>query len=416
MTIAQLRQSVQHLYYGWYLAAASAMIILVAAGVFYYGFGLLVDPLRSEFGWSALAVGAAFSLRSEVSAFSAPLVGVFIDRFGPRVVMTAGIIGVAVGFVALSQVQDLVAFYAAIIFIAAATNLCNTQPASVLVARWFLHNRSRALTLLAMGGGLSGLTVPLFAWAVGTHGWRVAIVLAAAATVVICLPLAALLKEAPKPDGPTAQAARPNAAAKGGTPSGDISLRASLKMRTFWFIAGAYSAAGFGAGAIFSLMVPGVIKSGVTPEQATAAAAAIPVLSLSGRLCIGLLGDTFDKRYLLAGSFGLQAVALALLAVPSNGALLWPFVLLFSAGYGGPIPLRTGIQAEHFGVAALGTIQGMVLFIISIGTLAGPMVVGQLADMTGEYYGGFLAAAVMVGLGAVLVLLVPKARRTPQEI
>ena len=59
MTIAQLRQSVQHLYYGWYLAAASAMIILVAAGVFYYGFGLLVDPLRAEFGWSALAVGAA---------------------------------------------------------------------------------------------------------------------------------------------------------------------------------------------------------------------------------------------------------------------------------------------------------------------------------------------------------------------
>ena len=33
MTIAQLRQSVQHLYYGWYIAAASAVIILVAAGV-----------------------------------------------------------------------------------------------------------------------------------------------------------------------------------------------------------------------------------------------------------------------------------------------------------------------------------------------------------------------------------------------
>ena len=160
-----------------------------------------------------------------------------------------------------------------------------------------------------------------------------------------------------------------------------------------------------------ALMVPGVIKSGVTPEQATAAATAIPVLSLSGRLCIGLLGDTFDKRYLLAASFGMQAVGLALLAVPSNGALLWPFVLLFSAGYGGPIPLRTGIQAEHFGGAALGTIQGMVLFIISIGTLLGPIVVGWLVDQTGEYYSGFLLAAAMVGLAAVLVLLVPRARR-----
>ena len=413
VTLAQIRNSVHHLYYGWWIAGASAVIILVAAGVFYYGFGLLVDPLRQEFGWSTLAVAAAFSVRSEVSAVGAPLVGVLVDRFGPRAVIMAGVVAVALGFLALSMVGDLVTFYAAIIFIAIGTNFSSSQPATVLVARWFRHNRSRALTVLAMGGGLSGLTVPAFAWAITNHGWRTAILLAGAATLVICLPLAALLREAPSPGVPLSA---PNPAAPAPRPAGgltgDVSLRRGLRTRAFWCIAGAYSGAGFGAGAVFSLLVPGLVRSGVADEAAALAAAAIPVLSLSGRLCIGLLGDARDKRMLLAVSFGLQAVALALLAIPSGGLLLPGFVVLFSVGYGGPIPLRTGIQAEYFGVAALGSIQGMLLFVTSIGTLLGPVTVGLLVDLTGEYYLGFLIAAIVVGVGALLPLAIPSARDT----
>ncbi len=416
MTFAHMRQSVRHLYYGWWIAGASAAIILVAAGVFYYGFGLLVDPLRQEFGWSTVAVAAAFSVRSEVSAFGAPLVGVLVDRFGPRAVITAGIIAVALGFLALSMVGDLVSFYAAIVFIAIGTNFCNTQPASVLVARWFQHHRSRALTVLAMGGGLSGLTVPAFAWAIANHGWRMAIVLAGVATLVICLPLTALLREAPRP-ADTGQA--PAAVWSPRTATGrtrDVSLRRSLRTRTFWCIAGAYSAAGFGAGAVFSLLVPGLVKSGVSEDAAALAAAAIPVLSLAGRLSIGLLGDARDKRVLLAVSFGLQAVALALLAAPSTGVLLPGFVVLFSVGYGGPIPLRTGIQAEYFGVAALGSIQGVLLFVTSVGTLLGPVTVGSLVDLTGEYYLGFLISAIVVGVGALLPLAIPKVRTATADL
>ena len=66
-------------YYGWWIVFASAAIIFLSAGTFFYGFGLLVAPLTREFGWSRAAISAAFSLRTEVGGIAAPLVGFAID-------------------------------------------------------------------------------------------------------------------------------------------------------------------------------------------------------------------------------------------------------------------------------------------------------------------------------------------------
>jgi len=78
-------------YYGWWIVFASATIVFLSAGTFFYGFGLLVGPLTDEFGWSRAAVSAAFSLRTEVGGVAAPLVGFGVDRVGVRRLLIVGV-------------------------------------------------------------------------------------------------------------------------------------------------------------------------------------------------------------------------------------------------------------------------------------------------------------------------------------
>src|SRR5262249_59266683 len=60
-------------------------------------FSLLLPPLVDEFGWDRGLVAGAFSFGFLVSAFISPLVGRVMDRRGPRLVIEAGVVLVALG-------------------------------------------------------------------------------------------------------------------------------------------------------------------------------------------------------------------------------------------------------------------------------------------------------------------------------
>src|ERR671914_2124622 len=63
---------------------------IVSWGVLYYAFPVLAPAMIADTGWSAGTVTAAFSFGLIVSALVGIPVGRWLDRFGPRRVMTAG--------------------------------------------------------------------------------------------------------------------------------------------------------------------------------------------------------------------------------------------------------------------------------------------------------------------------------------
>ncbi len=63
------------------------------------------------------------------------------------------------------------------------------------------------------------------------------------------------------------------------------------------------------------------------------------------------------------------------------------------------------IRADYFGRNAIGTILGLSAVIIALGQIAGPLVAGILADLTGNYRLGFSVLALTAGFGSVLFLL-----------
>jgi len=98
------------MYYGWLVVATLGGTETISWGVLYYAFAVLLEPMRRELGWSLGELTGAFSLALLLNGVTAIAVGRWLDRRGPRLLMTAGsCAGVLV--LAWSRVTDLRGFY-----------------------------------------------------------------------------------------------------------------------------------------------------------------------------------------------------------------------------------------------------------------------------------------------------------------
>jgi len=120
------------------------------------------------------------------------------------------------------------------------------------------------------------------------------------------------------------------------------------------------------------------------------------------RLVVVRWGDSLDRRTALLGCFAFQGVSLCLLAftTATSAWLLAPFLLLYAIGWSAQIPYRGAVVSDYFGVEALGTIQGLLQFVSTVGGVLGPIIVGAMADSMDTYRWAWL----VLGVAALLSL------------
>jgi sugar phosphate permease len=397
-------------FFGWWIVFASAAIVFLTGGTFFYGFGALFNPIVNEFGWSRASVSFAFSLRSEVGGLAAPVVGFLVDRVGSRRLMVAGVVLVALGFVLLSRVETLWAFYGAVIVIAIGMSATGGPVGMVAIAHWFRRQRGRAIAVMTVGAGTSGVMVLVLAALISATGWRDALVIVALAQLVVCIPLALSIRNRPEdmglqPDGDIAPATedgvQPAPAAEG------MGVWEALRTPTFWKMAVASGLTNLGVMAIVVHQIPFFTESaGLSEGLAAATVTAMTLLSLMGRLGFGQLADTIDKRHVMAIAYALIALSLVLYATVYSGWQVLYVLPIFAVGFGGSIPVRPAFQAEYFGLRAFGAIQGMAFTIATLGGLLGPVFAGWVYDTTESYRVAFAVLAAGSLLAVPLVLSV----------
>ena len=127
-----------------------------------------------------------------------------------------------------------------------------------------------------------------------------------------------------------------------------------------------------------------------------------------------ILGVTADK----IGGYSAMIVGLTIMSV----SLLWLpyirelwefyiFATLFSFGYACGMVLMPTIVAEAFGMKSYGILLGLVNFSGCIGAALGPIMIGYLYDITGEYKQPFNVLAFLTLASLVLSLLITKLNR-----
>jgi len=91
--LAQPRASVSaphRLYYSWAMVVSLGSAQVTSWGVLYCAFSVFLDPMQRELDWSRTQLTEAYSLALLISGAAASPLGAWLDRHGPRLLMTSG--------------------------------------------------------------------------------------------------------------------------------------------------------------------------------------------------------------------------------------------------------------------------------------------------------------------------------------
>ena len=408
------------IFFGWYVVIACVIITLYTGGVVNFGFTAVFDPLAEEFGWSYAQISFASSLRGlEVGLLSA-VVGLLVDKLGPRKLIFGGSVLIFFGYLLLSRVSSLFMFYAAFALIALGMSACTGTVLLTAVTHWFRRKAAFATGLVASGFGLGGLIVPVVTGLIDNFQWRSAMVIVGIGVLAICLPLSLLVRHKPEDYGYLPDGDSPGVSSVAGTgqnePEVDRSVWQALKDRAFWHVSLSSMCHSFVVGAIVTHVMPYLGSVGVSRTTASVVALVLPLFSVAGRLSTGLLGNKFGNRAVYSSSFVLMTLGLLSFAA-INASAMWlavPFIVTFSLGWGFSVISRITLLREHYGRASFGAIIGFNSTIMMIGNVSGAPLAGWSYDTFGSYQGAWIVFGI-VTLGGMALALTSPTRRIPKS-
>ena len=254
-----------------------------------------------------------------------------------------------------------------------------------------------------LGIGLGGALVPLVAVRlVQAFGWHDTLRILAVAIVVIALPFALFVKEAP----PTVGEATIVRRAEPRVPIGDV-----VRQPAFYLLMlGSMCSIAAVGGANQHLKLYLSIDHGYSQQAAAGIASLTLAASLVGRLLMGWLADRWPKKRVMLLIYLLVAIALPIpLLATTRGAIVL-YAIVFGIGLGGEYMVIPLMAAELFGVRVLGRAMGLVLAADGVAEALAPVLVGRLHDISGTYVSGF---SVLIGFaiaGAIAIALLPTRR------
>ncbi len=409
------------IFYGWWMVAAGAAAQAVIGVLFNQAFSTYAAVLRNDFGWSRSELSGAFAMARVESGLLGPVEGWLLDRFGPRRVMTLGIILLGAGLIGFSFIQSLVMFYVTYLVMAVGATLGGFLAITVALVNWFNRHRAKALGITQIGFALGGLLIPITVAAIEQFGWRPTAFVSGFLIWGLGLPLATRMRHRPEhsgdtPDGMPVMAADTegggghhsrHAVAMDG--SEDFTARQAVRTSGFWFISLGHAAALLVVSAVMVHVVLHLTEGlGFSLGGASRVIALMTGMQIVGQISGGILGDRFDKRIIATICMVAHCVALLLLAFASNLAMVIAFAMLHGWAWGTRGPLMQAMRADYFGTSNFGKIMGLSTMIVTIGNTTGPLVAGIVADRTGNYEVGFTILAIGALLGSVFFLAAKK--------
>lgn len=402
-------------FYGWWIVAACFGVALYIGGIVIFGFTAIFEPVANEFGWSYAQISFAASLRGLEMGLLAPLMGLLVDRWGPRQLMFGGVILIGLGLTLLSRTTSLGMFWGVFALIAIGMSACVGTVMMTAVSNWFRKKLGIAAGIVLSGFGFSGLLIPGVVRLVDTYDWRTAMVIFGVGMWVIGLPLSLLLRRNPEqygylPDGEASSTVTVDESLTlTQTAEEEIGPRQALTSRAFWHIALALMCQMLVVMAVITHVMPYLSSIGITRSTSSLIAMGIPLVSIGGRLGFGWLGDKFDKRRVATVGFAMMGLGLLFFGYVANGGmwLLVPFFIFFGVGYGGLVIMRVTLVREYFGRSRFGTIHGFTIGVMMLGNLIGPPLAGWVFDNWGSYQGIWFVFAGLVIVALIIMATTP---------
>jgi MFS family permease len=136
--------------------------------------------------------------------------------------------------------------------------------------------------------------------------------------------------------------------------------------------------------------------------------------SLTGNLLLVWLSDRLGRRRVFGLVLTIGALALGGFAAARGVFMLTAASVCFGLYYGTFASLFPAVMSDIFGRRYAGTLTGFSFALGSITSAIGPVLMGSVADQTGQYRLAFLGGAVVNSIVVLLFLGVRAPIRTPR--
>ena len=384
----------------WAVVWACFTALAVIFGVS-YSFAALFEPLQRQFNATRADVSLLFGLSGLIYFSFGALAGMAADRFGPRVVTSAGMVCIAAGLLAGSLAGHLGGVtWGYGLGVGVGIALVYT-PAIACVQPWFTRRRGLAAGLASAGIGAGTLLAPLAVTALlATQDWRHTLRWMAAAVLLLGLAATWRLRRAPV------------ATASAGYQVPGLTLGQTLRTPSFRWL---YAMCLVGSVPMF---VPFAHVSAAARDLGVADAAAVGLVgligigSLTGRFVIGALADRLGRPLTLVAMEASLALCFVLWGGAGGHVALALFALWMGLSYGAIVSLMPALCMDFYGARAVSSTVGVLYTGAAFGNLGGPWLAGALFDRTGSYQGvvwGCMAFGLLATACAALAVRVPAA-------
>jgi sugar phosphate permease len=387
------------IYRGWSVVTACAAIGAYGGGVYFYGFTLFMNPLMEELDITSMQASLVFSLTRLEGAFEGAIVGFLIDKYGARKIMMIGVPIVGIGYILWATVVDsytsLLIVYVGII--ALGVNGGFFHPALAVANNWFVRRRGTAMAVISTAVGVGGaILVPLVGWGIDNHGWRAVAMVSGIGLLTVVWPLVFTVRHRPEDVGLLPDGDKPNEIVSGevdedvstSTPGFveevEYTISEAFKTKAMWMLILGITLRFTSHTAVMVHLSPILEAQGMSTTKAGAAIGLLVLLSIPGRLVVGVIGDRFPKNKVVSVVLILQVAALVVLMGADTMFELYLFIVLWAAAYGAGI-LNWAIVGDYFGRARFATLRGVMGLFYSGGAVVGPVYAGWVFDRDGNY-------------------------------
>jgi len=408
------------IFYGWWIVVATFVIVFFGTGIAFYSFSVFIKPLEAHFGWGRTEISLAVAVWALLYGLSGPLVGVFMDKYGARAVITFCALLSGVTNLLLGSLNSLFMLFALLFVNGIGAAGITLIPNQTLISNWFEKYRGRAMGIMMAGIGLGGLTMPPFSNAlINAFDWRTSFRIGGMLLVFAIVPLSALVvRTRPadvglQPDG--IEGGKDTERLPGGRAESEpvgLPVKRAVATLSFWMLFVAFVLQTFGVSALTVHFVACVDDAGVSSQTAANFWGLAIGFSIVGRLFFGFLADKWNPRNLLVlTNLGLGLAAAVLLVFflqmgIHSAVILVIFSVIYGLSLGGNAVILPVLTGRCFGLLNFSKLLGLLMSGFALGVVGGPLTAGRVFDTMGNYRPAMLVFAIFFAVAGLAVVFV----------
>jgi predicted MFS family arabinose efflux permease len=384
----------------------AAGILLITMGT-RQSVGLYVGPMNTSTGLGIATISFALAIGQFVWGAIQPLAGAAADKYGPRPVLMAGLLVLALGTAITPWMASGLGLTFAIGLISAAGAGASSFSVLIGAASQKLPPTARgtASGIINAGGSLGQFVfAPIIQKLIQTLGWMGSMWSMA---IVTLLALPMVSKLAP------VTAAKPLASAEGALSS---AVKSAMKNPSYLLLHLGFFTCGFHIAFLVTHLPTEVDLCGLPPTVASWSLAIIGIANIAGSLYAGACINRYPGKYILAAMYASRALFVALyIWAPKTDLTFY----LFAAGMGftwlATVPPTAAVVGKIFGVRYLATLFGLTLLTHQIGGFLGAYLGGLALTAFGNYESMWWADVALALFAALVNLPIREASATPIE-